>query len=42
MANGSANRDDILRMVIRMDFHGTNFLIKDGLNEAEAIRSSMI
>jgi hypothetical protein len=30
MANVSANQDDILWMVIRMDIHGTKFLIKDG------------
>ena len=38
MANGSANRDDILWMVIRMDINGTKFLIKDGLNEVAAMR----
>jgi hypothetical protein len=38
MANVSANRDDILWMVIRMDLHGTKFLIKDGLSEAAAKR----
>jgi hypothetical protein len=38
MANSSANRDDILWMVIRKDAHGTKYLIKDGLNEATAMR----
>jgi hypothetical protein len=38
MANVSANQDDILWMVIRMDIHGTKFLIKDGLNKAAAMR----
>jgi hypothetical protein len=38
MANVSANRDDILWMVTRMDIHGTKFLIKDGLSEAAAMQ----
>ena len=38
MADVSASRGDILWMVIRMDIHGTKFLIKDGLNEAAATR----
>jgi hypothetical protein len=38
MANVSANQGDILWMVIRMDLHGTKFLIKDGLNEPAATR----
>ena len=38
MANGSTRGDDILWMVIRMDIHGTKFLIKDEMNEAEARR----
>jgi hypothetical protein len=38
MANASANRDDIFWMVIRMDIHGTKFLIKDRLSEAAATR----
>lgn len=37
MANVSANPDGILWMVIRMDIHGTKFLIKDGLSEAAAM-----
>jgi hypothetical protein len=38
MASVSANRHDSLWMVIRMDIHGTKFLMKDGLNEAAAMR----
>jgi hypothetical protein len=38
MANVSANQDDVLWMVIRMDIHGTKFFIKDGLNEATAMQ----
>lgn len=37
-ANVSAKQDDVLWMVIRMDIHGTKFLIKDGLNEAAAMQ----
>jgi hypothetical protein len=38
MQNVSINSDDIFWMVIRMDIHGTKFLIKDRLSEAAAMR----